>query len=172
MFVVLLGPNHTHPEKPVLSMFSPHFRGRMDLPKTFHSESGLNQRDRATAGFSREHSHGKPSKIFFCRGFAGGIRRANPARSCLFCSVYLVLNRGDPGGSRLDKELDRARESGSLGVQDQVVYDLQQHHKDLELMKPPHSSARTSPATARSRSSVGGPTRPHARAVGGVGCSV
>ena len=32
-FFVLLGPNHTHPEKSILSMFAPHFQGRVDLPK-------------------------------------------------------------------------------------------------------------------------------------------
>ena len=37
--------------------------------KKSHLESGLNQRDRATAGFGRDRSHGKPSKIFYCRGF-------------------------------------------------------------------------------------------------------
>ena len=32
-------------------------------------ESGLNQRDRAMAGFSRDPSNGKPSKKIYCRGF-------------------------------------------------------------------------------------------------------
>ena len=38
-------------------------------PKKCHFESGLSQRDRATAGFSRGRSRRKPSKIFYCRGF-------------------------------------------------------------------------------------------------------
>ena len=47
-----------------------HFRARMDLPKKkSHLESGLNQRDQATAGFGRDRSHGKPSKTFYWRGF-------------------------------------------------------------------------------------------------------
>ena len=51
-----------------MSMFAPHFRGRVDLPeKKYHLESGLNQRDRATAGFGRDRSHGKPS-IFSTAG--------------------------------------------------------------------------------------------------------
>ena len=38
--------------------------------KKCHLESGLNQRDRATAGFGRGRSHGKQAKFFYCRGFA------------------------------------------------------------------------------------------------------
>ena len=64
-------PNHSHPEKSILSMFAPRFRDRVDLPNRSASclGSGLNQRDRATAGFGRGRSHGKPSKNFHCRGF-------------------------------------------------------------------------------------------------------
>ena len=52
-------------------MSAPHFRDRVDLPKKkYHLESGLNQRDRATAGFVRVYTHRKPGKIFYWRGFA------------------------------------------------------------------------------------------------------
>ena len=44
----------------------------MDLPnKKPYLEPGLNQRDRATAGLGRDRPHGKPSKIWYCRGFPG-----------------------------------------------------------------------------------------------------
>ena len=58
-------------------MFAPHFRDRVDLPKKkkYHLESGLNQRDRATAGFVRVHTHRKPGKKIHWRGFAwAGLR--------------------------------------------------------------------------------------------------
>ena len=37
--------------------------------KKYHLESGLNQRDRATGGFSGVYTHRKPGKIFDGRGF-------------------------------------------------------------------------------------------------------
>ena len=40
--------------------------------KKCHLESGLNQRDRATAGFVRVYTHRKPGKIFYWRGFTAG----------------------------------------------------------------------------------------------------
>ena len=61
---------HTR-KKSILSMFAPHFRDRVELPKKkYQLQSGLNQRDRATAGCGRDRSHGKPSNFFYCRGFS------------------------------------------------------------------------------------------------------
>ena len=64
VFVIIL-PCFGHFGWPFLSQDGP-------PEKKSHLESGLNQRDRATAGFGRDRSHGKPSKIFYCRGFDGG----------------------------------------------------------------------------------------------------
>ena len=68
---MLLGPNHPHPEKigfcrclhPISET------GRTSRKKKCHLESGLNQQDRATAGFVRVYTHRKPGKIFYWRGF-------------------------------------------------------------------------------------------------------
>ena len=67
---VLLGPNHPHPEKAdFVDNFTPFPRKGGTPGKKCHLQSGLNQRDRATAGFGRGRSHGKPNKFFYCRGF-------------------------------------------------------------------------------------------------------
>ena len=64
----------------VLAILAGHFRDGVHLKKKCHLESGLNQRDRATAGFSRGRSHGKPSKIFYWRGFSCAVREIAPRR--------------------------------------------------------------------------------------------
>ena len=53
-FFVLLGPNHPHPEKTILvDVCTPSPRQGGPPEKKCHLESGLNQRDQATAGFIR-----------------------------------------------------------------------------------------------------------------------
>ena len=87
-FFVLLGPNHSHPETvDFVDVCTPFPRQGGPPEKKHHLESGLNQRDRATAGFIRVRSHGKPSKIFYCRGFVNNFRSAlftwGKRRGCL-----------------------------------------------------------------------------------------
>ena len=77
------GPNHTNPERLVLSVFvcpvSKTARKGWPPEKKCHSESGLNQRDRATGGFVGVCTHRKPGRTFYWRGFGWGKRRRTPA---------------------------------------------------------------------------------------------
>ena len=59
------------PHPPTLPVNPRHNRLLVYRPpeKKPHLESGLNQRDRATAGFGRGRSHGKPGKKIYWRGF-------------------------------------------------------------------------------------------------------
>ena len=77
-FFVLWGPNHPHPEKV----------GFVDVRTPFPRQGGppemqcqlksglLNRRDRATAGFGRDRSHGPPREakhFLYSRGFRQGL---------------------------------------------------------------------------------------------------
>ena len=67
---MLLGPNHPHPEKvDFVDVCTPFPRQGGPPEEKCQLESGLNQRDRATAGFVRVYTRRKPGKIFYWRGF-------------------------------------------------------------------------------------------------------
>ena len=60
---MLLGPNHTQPAKAdFVGVFTPFPRQGGPPEKKYHSESGLNQRDRATCGFVQCQTNRKPGK--------------------------------------------------------------------------------------------------------------
>ena len=77
-------------------MFVPRFRGRVDLPKKkYHSESGLNQRDRATCGFVQCQTNRKQGKKIDVRGFSPtNLCQMNfPNRIALGLPAALTRNR-------------------------------------------------------------------------------
>ena len=66
-----MGPNHSHPGKvDFVDVCTPFPRQSGPPENKCHMASGLNQRDRATAGFVRVRSHGKLGKKIDVRGFS------------------------------------------------------------------------------------------------------